>query len=73
MRKMEAASLKWDDIDLISRTIAIQDTKNHEVHTLAMSDFVYELMELRSHQKKPVIIYSQLRAKQDISMNLKKQ
>ncbi len=57
MRKMEAASLKWDDIDLISKTITIQDTKNHEVHTLPMSDFVYELMERRSRQKTSKYIF----------------
>ncbi len=51
MRKMEAASLRWNDIDLKSKTITLQDTKNHEIHTLPMSDFVYELMERRSRNK----------------------
>lgn len=57
MRKMEAASLKWDDIDLISKTITLQDTKNHEVHTLPMSDFVYELMERRSRNKTSEFVF----------------
>lgn len=51
MRKTEAASLHWDDIDLKSKTITLQDTKNREVHTLPMSDFIYELLERRSRQK----------------------
>jgi integrase len=51
MRKMEAASLRWGDVDLKSKTITLQDTKNHEVHTLPMPEFVYELMERRSRQK----------------------
>lgn len=51
MRKMEAASLKWSDIDLKSKTITLQDTKNHEIHTLPMSDFVFDLMERRSRNK----------------------
>ncbi|CAM3664788.1 tyrosine-type recombinase/integrase [Legionella longbeachae] len=33
MRKMEASSLRWEDIDLKSKTITLQDTKNHEINT----------------------------------------
>ncbi|KTD61871.1 tyrosine-type recombinase/integrase [Legionella spiritensis] len=57
MRKMEAASLRWDDIDLKSKTITLQDTKNHEIHTLPMSDFVYELMERRSRNKSSEFVF----------------
>ncbi|HHF7348592.1 TPA: tyrosine-type recombinase/integrase [Legionella feeleii] len=57
MRKMEAASLRWDDIDLKSKTITLQDTKNHEIHTLPMSDFVYELMERRSRSKTSEFVF----------------
>jgi len=57
MRKTEAASLLWDDIDLKSKTLTLQDTKNREVHTLPMSDFVYELLEQRSRQKTSEFIF----------------
>lgn len=57
MRKTEAASLHWDDIDLKSKTITLQDTKNREVHTLPMSDFIYELLERRSRQKTSEFIF----------------
>lgn len=57
MRKMEAASLRWEDIDLKSKTITLQDTKNHEIHTLPMSDFVYELMERRSRNKNSEFVF----------------
>ncbi len=57
MRKTEAASLLWDDIDLKSKTLTLQDTKNREVHTLPMSDFVYELLERRSRQKTSEFIF----------------
>ncbi|HFF3340135.1 TPA: tyrosine-type recombinase/integrase [Legionella pneumophila] len=57
MRKMEAASLRWEDIDLKSKTITLQDTKNHEIHTLPMSDFVYELMERRSRNKTSEFVF----------------
>ncbi len=57
MRKTEAASLRWEDIDLKDKTITLQDTKNHEVHTLPMSDFVYELLERRSQHKTSQYIF----------------
>ncbi len=57
MRKMEAASLRWKDIDFKSKTITLQDTKNHEIHTLPMSDFVYELMERRSRNKTSEFVF----------------
>ncbi|HAT7071648.1 TPA: tyrosine-type recombinase/integrase [Legionella pneumophila] len=57
MRKMEAASLRWEDIDLKSKTITLQDTKNHEIHTLPMSDFVFELMERRSRNKTSEFVF----------------
>ncbi|MFO9088669.1 integrase family protein [Legionella pneumophila serogroup 1] len=57
MRKMEAASLHWEDIDLKSKTITLQDTKNHEIHTLPMSDFVFELMERRSRNKTSEFVF----------------
>lgn len=50
MRKTEVSSLRWGDIDLKSKTIMLQDTKNREVHTLPMSDFIYDLLEERSRQ-----------------------
>ncbi|STX37476.1 tyrosine-type recombinase/integrase [Legionella feeleii] len=51
MRKTEAGSLRWQDIDLKDKTITLQNTKNSEVHTLPMSDFVYELLKRRSQCK----------------------
>ena len=57
MRKTEASSLRWEDVDLKSKTITLQDTKNREVHTLPMSDFIYELLERRSHQKTSEFIF----------------
>lgn len=57
MRKTEASSLRWDDIDLKSKTITLQDTKNREVHTLPMSDFIYELLDRRSRQKTSEFVF----------------
>lgn len=43
MRRSEAASLRFVDIDLKAKTFVLQDTKNRSSHTLPMSDFIYEL------------------------------
>ena len=48
---MEAASLPWSEIDFKLRTFTVQDTKNREVHTLPMSDFLYELFLRRKQFK----------------------
>ena len=47
LRKMEAASLSWDDIDLIEKTLTIQDTKNRDPHHLPLSDYLYTLLKRR--------------------------
>ncbi|VEG92508.1 tyrosine-type recombinase/integrase [Legionella spiritensis] len=51
LRRMEAASLLWRDIDFKAKTFTVQDTKNREVHTLPMSDFLYELFLRRKQFK----------------------
>ena len=43
MRRTEAASLRFTDVDLAAKTFTLRDTKNRDNHTLAMSDFIYEL------------------------------
>ncbi|QDP72031.1 integrase family protein [Legionella israelensis] len=43
LRRMEAASLRWKDIDFTAKTFTVQDTKNWEIHTLPMTDFLCEL------------------------------
>lgn len=47
LRKMEGVNLQWQDIDLKSRTLTIQDTKNREPHTLPLTDFLYDLLAER--------------------------
>jgi integrase len=47
LRRSEGASLKWQDVDLVGRTLTIRDTKNHEDHTLPLSDFLFDLLSRR--------------------------
>lgn len=47
LRRQEAATLKWEQLDLNAKTLIILDTKNRDQHTLPLSDFLYELLRLR--------------------------
>lgn len=47
LRRQEAATLKWSDIDLSGRSFTIGNTKNREPLTLPLTDFLYNLLEKR--------------------------
>ena len=47
LRRQEAATLKWSDIDLPGRSFTIRDTKNREPLTLPLTDFISSLLENR--------------------------
>lgn len=47
LRRQEAATIKWSDIDLHGRSFTISDTKNREPLTLPLTDFLYSLLENR--------------------------
>ncbi len=47
LRRQEAATLKWSDIDLDDRSFTLTDTKNREPLTLPLTDFISNLLESR--------------------------
>jgi len=47
LRREEAASLTWDNVDLKSKTLTVQDTKNRTDHTLPLSDYLLKLLAQR--------------------------
>lgn len=47
LRRQEAAKLKWQHIDFKAKTLTIFNTKNHNDHTLPLSDYLYELLARR--------------------------
>lgn len=51
LRRSEASRLKWTDIDFKDKTLTISETKNHQVHTLPLSFFLYELLTRRYEAK----------------------
>jgi integrase len=51
LRRSEAATLTWKNVDLKDQTLTIPETKNHETHILPLSDFLYDLMQRRSDER----------------------
>ena len=49
LRREEGASLKWENVDLAGGTLTVCNTKNHEDHTLPLSDFLLELLKQRKN------------------------
>lgn len=47
LRRSEASRLRWDDVDFIGKTLTITETKNHQTHTLPLSDFLEDLLKRR--------------------------
>jgi len=60
LRRSEGSRLAWDDVDFKDRTFTIQETKNHRIHTLPMSDFLYDLLKRRfDEQTSPFVFPSE--------------
>lgn len=57
LRRQEAAKLNWDQINLRAKTLTIADTKNHETHTLPLSDFLFELLKSRKNSTKSNFVF----------------
>jgi integrase len=48
LRRQEAVQLRWKHVDFQDRTLTVlPDPKNHEPHTLPLSDFVLALLTHR--------------------------
>ena len=57
LRRQEAAKLRWDQIDVNAKTFTISDTKNHESHTLPLSDYLFELLSQRKQNSKSDLVF----------------
>ncbi|QDP71551.1 DUF4102 domain-containing protein [Legionella israelensis] len=51
LRRQEAATLRWDQVDLKAKTLTILDTKNYDSHTLPLSNYLHDLLLARSKNK----------------------
>ena len=57
LRREEAIQLTWDRVDFKGKTITITDTKNHCVHVLPMSDYLFDLFKSRKAASDPDELY----------------
>ncbi len=57
LRRSEASTLTWDNVDLKEKILTIPETKNHQVHTLPLSDFLYDLLSRRSEVKTSPFVF----------------
>lgn len=58
LRREEAASLKWENVDLNDRTLILHDPKNHEPLLLPLSDFVVFLLKARKLKATDEYVFS---------------
>jgi integrase len=54
LRRREASTLMWDNIDFKDHSLTIEDTKNHEAHSLPLTPFLLKMLERRK-SKSPYI------------------
>ena len=47
LRKEEARTLQWADVDFQARTLTVHGTKNHSSHTLPMGPYLASLLNAR--------------------------
>jgi integrase len=47
LRRQEAATLKWADVDLTGKTLTVRDPKNRRDHTIPLSDFLFDMLAAR--------------------------
>lgn len=47
LRRREASTLQWSNIDFQERSLTIHNTKNHESHTLPLTEFLVYLLKRR--------------------------
>jgi integrase len=47
LRRREASTLRWEDIDFKDHSFSIENTKNHRTHALPLTPFLEEILERR--------------------------
>lgn len=63
LRKNEGLGLRWKDVDMVNRHFTVRDTKNHEDHTLPMSDYVHGIFQHRLERKTNSYVFPGIGAK----------
>lgn len=57
LRKSEAASLSWKNVDMTGKTLTVLDTKNRQDHMLPLSDYLQEILRNRWQDRKNEFVF----------------
>ena len=57
LRRTEAASLRWSQVDFDERSLTIVDTKNGETHVLPLTDFLSDLLTQRKAATNSLFVF----------------
>lgn len=57
LRRQEAATLTWNDVDLKDRSICIPDTKNHVPHLLPLPEQMVQLLSARKTYARNAFVF----------------
>ncbi|ABA58698.1 Phage integrase [Nitrosococcus oceani ATCC 19707] len=63
LRRTEALNLRWQNVDLVANTLTVQDTKNHQAHTLPLSDYLTEMLAARLEDTYSEYVFSTSRGR----------
>lgn len=57
LRRREASTLKWSDIDFQEQSLTIENTKNYETHTLPITDYLMKLLNRRKNSTDSIFVF----------------
>jgi len=57
LRPGEAINLTWGNIDFKNNLLSIEDTKNHERHTLPLTSFIMDILQLRKNKSLGSVVF----------------
>ena len=57
LRRREASNLTWANIDFKNRGLTIENTKNHETHSLPLTDYLMDLLNKRQADTDSLFVF----------------
>jgi len=58
LRRREASTLMWANIDFKDNSLTIENTKNHETHTLPLTDYLIAMLSKRKAQTDSLFVFA---------------
>jgi integrase len=63
LRREEALGLSWEHVDLTGKTLTVVDPKNHQDHTLPLSDYLFDLLSRRQARTVSALVFADQRGR----------